>query len=241
MVFLFAAIANAVLEDLGKIHPENKGLVIDRSKLRRAREKERKLLRNASKGINFTGLFFDGRKDNTLKTIIKGKTRRIRKLKEELVAEPGGRYIGHVSPSKGTCDAVTNEIVDFMVTEEIPEEFLALGSDGTNLNTGWKGGIMQAIEKHAKRPLQRLICLLHANELPFRHLFKILDGRTTGPRAFKGPIGQILPTVSSRKVVKFKPIPITLPVLRKNLVLTRNIYSTYAVQSPQVYAPNLWK
>lgn len=215
-----AAIANAVLEDLGKIYPENKTVVIDRSKLRRARYKLRKSLRNSTKVNNFRGFFFDGRKDMTLKTVIKGKTRRIQRLKEEhvsLVAEPGGRYIGHVSPAKGSCNAVTNEMMQFLDNEEIPQDFLALGSDGTNLMTGWKGGVMQAIEKRVKRPLQRLICLLHANELPFRHLFRKLDGRTTGPRAFKGPIGKALATASSRQVVKYKKIPTTLPVLRENL------------------------
>ena len=30
--------------------------------------------------------------------------------------------------------------------------------------------------------------LLHANELPFRHIFEATDGQTSGPKSFKGTI-----------------------------------------------------
>lgn len=67
------------------------------------------------------------------------------------------------------------------------------------------------------RPLQWLICMLHLNELPLRHLFNRLDGATAGPRAFKGPIGKTLKRSFYLKVVKFKRIPIELPVLPENI------------------------
>ena len=31
-----------------------------------------------------------------------------------------------------------------------------------------------------ERSLQWIVCSLHLNELPFRHLFDAIDGRTTG-------------------------------------------------------------
>lgn len=40
--------------------------------------------------------------------------------------------------------------------------------------------------------LHWFICQLHSNELPLRHLFKFLDGDTSGPRAFSGAIGKLL-------------------------------------------------
>ncbi len=49
--------------------------------------------------------------------------------------------------------------------------------------------------------------MLHLNELPLRHLFKHLDGATTGPNTYKGPIGsaivndlRFLPVISFKKV-----------------------------------------
>ena len=33
------------------------------------------------------------------------------------------------------------------------------------------------------KPLQWLVCQLHADELPLRHLLEHLDGVTAGPRA----------------------------------------------------------
>lgn len=62
-----------------------------------------------------------------------------------------------------------------------------------------------------KKPLQWLICLLHFNELPFRHLFIHLDGTTSGPNAFKGPIGKQLKYSSDLEVTKFQKISCALP------------------------------
>jgi len=42
------------------------------------------------------------------------------------------------------------------------------------------------------RVLQLIVCLLHHCELPFRHLFVKLDGTTTGPDSFSGPIGKLI-------------------------------------------------
>ena len=50
--------------------------------------------------------------------------------------------------------------------------------------------------------------MLHLNELPLRHVFQNLDGVTSGPDSFSGPIGrQLNGAVPEWKVVKFKSIP----------------------------------
>ena len=67
-----------------------------------------------------------------------------------------------------------------------------IGGDSTAVNTGRKGGAITLLEKELDRRLVWLICLLHVNELPLRHLFVDLDGPTQGDKAFKGPIGKIL-------------------------------------------------
>jgi len=48
-------------------------------------------------------------------------------------------------------------------------------------NTGAIGGIIRLLEVKLSKPLQWLTCILHATELPLRHLMKHLDGRTSGP------------------------------------------------------------
>lgn len=63
---------------------------------------------------------------------------------------------------------------------------ICIGCDGTNVNTGIKGGVIRLIELELKRPLQWFICQLHGNELTLRHLFQYLDGGTTGPHNFSG-------------------------------------------------------
>lgn len=82
----------------------------------------------------------------------------------------------------------------------------AIGCDGTATHTGWKSGAIRNIEVKCKRPLQWFICLLHFNELPYRHLFEHLDGSTTGPASFSGPIGKQLSGCEKYPVVDFEVI-----------------------------------
>lgn len=67
-----------------------------------------------------------------------------------------------------------------------------IGADGTAVNTGCANGAIRHLELHLKRPLQRAICQLHLNEMPFRHIFKELDGKTTGPSSYSGHIGSAI-------------------------------------------------
>lgn len=67
------ALSSSLLADLGIITPDNKTMIIDKSKARRARIFQRKALESDTR-FDGIGLFFDGRKDITLKTIeINGK------------------------------------------------------------------------------------------------------------------------------------------------------------------------
>ena len=42
--------------------------------------------------------------------------------------------------------------------------------DGANVNIGYKGGAIRCLEMFLKRPLQWVICELHHNEVPLRHI-----------------------------------------------------------------------
>ncbi|GBN63892.1 hypothetical protein AVEN_93296-1 [Araneus ventricosus] len=73
-------------------------------------------------------------------------------------------------------------------------------------NTGWKNGFIRNIELKIQRPLQWFICLLHFNELPFKHLNEYLDGETTGPASFSGKIGKQLTNCEKLPIINFEEI-----------------------------------
>ena len=56
---------------------------------------------------------------------------------------------------------------------------------------GHKTGMLAVLEKKLGRKLQTVGCNLHQNELPFRSLFKKIDGATKSPNHFAGPTGKI--------------------------------------------------
>ena len=76
--------------------------------------------------------------------------------------------------------------------------------------------MIRLLEKEYNKPLQWLVCLFHANELPLRHLLHHLDGPTSGPRAFSGPIGKALANCRALPVISFDKIDADLPVVILN-------------------------
>src|SRR6218665_4013852 len=69
-----AALASAVLQDVGIITPDNRSKVIDRSKVRRARQRNRSNLLKIDKPAaeHLQGLYFDGRMNQTMVQVKKG-------------------------------------------------------------------------------------------------------------------------------------------------------------------------
>ena len=88
---------------------------------------------------------------------------------------------------------------------------IAVGCDGTAVNTGKHAGIIRLLELHVMHPLQWFICMFHFNELPLRHLFFHLDGTTAGPNAFTGTLGKALISCQLLDVTRFKTIDGDLP------------------------------
>lgn len=207
-----AAIASAVLQDYGVIKNEDNLNVIDRHKVRRARDNQRqKLQKSQSDAILLKGLYFDGRKD---KTLFYSDNRKRTSIEEHIVLlqEPDSIYLGHISPVSGSAQNIVKSMLEFFHLSSISTDHLqVVGCDGTNSNTGHKGGVITLLEHRIKRPLQWFICELHANELPLRHLVQHLDGNTSGPRAFQGPIGGALNECEKLPIAKFQVISSTLP------------------------------
>lgn len=201
-----SAIVNATLRMVG-IPPS-----IDKSKLRRAQDKHFAEIRNEPVKLDIGGgLYYDSRKDSTItsrKRTIDGKFkfyRRILKVEHyTLVSQPEGIFLGFVKAKEGSAKCASEEIISFSKEKKIFDTLQALGSDGTNVNVGWEGGINQYIEAELKRPLHWFVCLLHANELPLKKLMITLDGKTSGAKSFSGPIGKALVDVGDKPIVAFK-------------------------------------
>jgi len=118
-----------------------------------------------------------------------------------VVAEPGSVYLDHVRPTceNGSADCIANSVYSSLIakrddgTEKVCLNTLsAVGSYGERTNAGREKGVCRMLELFLKKPLQRIVCQLHFNELPLRHVFALLDGKTSGPKSFDGPIGKQL-------------------------------------------------
>jgi hypothetical protein len=206
-----AAVASAVLQDLNVCDE-----IIDKSRLRRARQKLRSEVLSEEKIDGIPALYFDGRKDKTLKIVSKGRKKYRQTIIEEhisIIKEPGSTYIGYAVPSHGTAKSLAFAIHETLTSHlNISlNDTVAIGCDGTVVNTGKYGGVIRLLEKRLNRPLQWIVCLLHMNELPLRHLFSKLDGTTTGPATYSGVIGKLLDDCEKQNIVAFEKIEGVLP------------------------------
>ncbi|GBM47201.1 hypothetical protein AVEN_271262-1 [Araneus ventricosus] len=80
-----------------------------------------------------------------------------------------------------------------------------IGCDGTNVNTGHKGGIIRLMELAS---IEWCNCLLQTNELPLCHLLNSVDGATTVPKEFCRPIGKAIKTSEKLPVAPFSSISV---------------------------------
>ena len=127
-----------------------------------------------------------------------------------IVAEPNATYFNHTTPKSDSSQDITNSIVKISKDRNVNTDSIqVVDCDGTNVNTGQRAGVIRRLEESFNRPLQWLVCLLHANELPLRHLFETLNGTTTGPRGFSWSIGKRLATCAQHPVTSFKPVRLT--------------------------------
>ncbi|GBM66929.1 hypothetical protein AVEN_9127-1 [Araneus ventricosus] len=97
-------------------------------------------------------------------------------------------------------------------------ELEAIACDGTSTNTGWKNGV---------------ICLLHFNDLPFKHLFEYLDGETTGPVSFSAKIGKRLTNCEKLPITNFKSIELDEININKTDLSNYQQYLLFIVRAIQ--------
>ena len=85
---------------------------------------------------------------------------------------------------------------------------VSVGRDGTNVKTDRKNGIKKRIEDALVKPVHWFVCILHSNELTLCHLFNFLDGKTSEPRNFTGPIGKEPQKSETKAVDSITPIKV---------------------------------
>ena len=186
--------------------------VIDRSKLRRERQKYRKEIQieEELQSGAVDGIYIDGRKDATILSVKQGNSYHRKTIIEEhyvLVGEPYEFYISHVTPTNGTGKQIAQAIYNALEKISMNDRLKVIGTDGTATMTGKKSCGIASLETKLGRPLQWIVCMLHLNELPLRHIFQQLDDSTKGPDSFSGMIGkQLNGRVSSCTVDNFQPI-----------------------------------
>lgn len=163
------------------------GVVIDKNKIFRERQKFRKQAKTAVQCHELlTCISFDGKKEQTLKT----PNNIVIEEHITIIKEPNSKFIGYATPSASDAKSIQTAIVDFLRQNDYNfDNLVAISCDGTVTNTGYKGGVITLFESYLRRPLQWLTCLFHFNELPFQALMRLLLGKTKGPGLWPGEIG----------------------------------------------------
>ena len=116
---------------------------------------------------------------NSKKTVETTSTKSFMQEHFMCVSEPGGEYLTHVTPTDATGRAIAKELVAVVRERNIKLE--VMGMDGCSVNTGIHNGVIRVVEQELEVVVQHIICLLHLNELPFRHELCAVDGVTSGP------------------------------------------------------------
>ncbi|GBN81624.1 hypothetical protein AVEN_156731-1 [Araneus ventricosus] len=91
--------------------------------------------------------------------------------------------------STNTITSWANFIIYEYVKKSLLDDFsylIFLGCGGTVEDTGMFNGVIRRLELKLHRPMQWIICLIHFNELPLRHLF---ERKYSGPSSYTGDIG----------------------------------------------------
>ena len=163
-----------------------------------------------------SAVFCDGRNDFT-QVVRDGSRQQVIVHNISVNMHPGDVYVGHFTcSSRHTGEGVAKQLRQFLLARGVAlDKVQIVGGDGTNSVVGAEGGWMAKLESMLGRPLTRAICLTHQAELPYRALFKTLDGQTKGPNTWSGVIGRRLSgPVHTLPVVEFAPVPCAdFPVL----------------------------
>ena len=99
-------------------------------------------------------------------------------MKEEhytLTWEPEGGYLHHSTPEKPTGEEnpafkISQHIYSWLKLDGADVALWMVSGDSTNTNSGCWGGVVADLEKLLEQKLRWIICQIHENELPLKHL-----------------------------------------------------------------------
>ena len=116
-----SVLSSALLRDFEIVTSEKTQLLIGKSKVRRERSKQRKVLQNSDCALasqSMQGLYFDSRKDKTLNQVTEPDGRlHQRTIREEhisIVSKPESIYLDHVTKGSGKAKDIASEILDLL-------------------------------------------------------------------------------------------------------------------------------
>ena len=110
-----------------------------------------------------------------------------------IISFPENKYIDHVMPETSKANDIAKEILSTIADTNSLYSLAAVVCDGAVNDTGKCSGVIRTLEEGIGRPLQWLVCLLHANELPFRKYMSVVEGGLTkGHHIFTRSIGLLL-------------------------------------------------
>ena len=195
-----AQIATALMIDLGIVTAEDTSKIVDKSKIKRERDRVLKEFHTLGLSENetqlLTGIIFDGKKVQTKVLIENEEGEQVPRVVEidhyPLVDAVDGSYLTHVEPKNGIGKGIAQIIYDWLVSVGQEGNVIVVGADSTSVNTGWRSGAIHSLEVLLKVRVIWDICQLHINELPLRHLIENLDGQTSSKNTFTGVIGKMI-------------------------------------------------
>lgn len=215
-----AQIVNATLVDVGLLSSADKTLAVGAKKIGDARKRQRE---TRLKDISFDGIkaiYFDGRKDETFE-INNGARKFVQREHISFVSEPGSFFVGHKTPPSGHSREILQVLNEILAEKTIEiNDIKAIGCDGTNVNTGYRNGVIRSFELEHKTPVQWIICMLHGIELLLRTLIENFDGAYKSKNNLSGPVGQILNDCEKMKVVDFGAIDFPCDILDDETILS---------------------
>ena len=180
---------------------------------KKIRETRNNLCETLSKEHSLTSnlicISFDGKCSNILQP--KSKT-----VKEDIItvtSEPGGNYLDHFVPENAKGFTLGEYLFHLLNMYNSEESLSAALADGTGSNTSPDVGAIFTLETLLERPLSWLVCMLHFNELPLKHIEDKYVGKTAGPEMRKGALGEKVYKINKNlcKMVDFKTIPGKVP------------------------------
>lgn len=213
-----AHLMNSVFEGMNMINKECKGLVVTPDHVSKFRDADRmeavKLRDKQNPSEDLLCFHFDGKRNNNLQMTASGSSKRTKKKDNsksfeniQVVKQPGSTSLGFFAAESGKAKQIFSGLWQLITkgeTEE-PKSLFAIGCDGTCTNIGVNGGVIRLFEEKLKRPLHWIICIFHLLDIILGDVFCILDGRTTSPHSYIGPIGKQFNTdLHKRQVVAFK-------------------------------------